>query len=64
MRELSALDFESILMSARWTLALAAIALIGGSLGVWRSRWPGRRAAAGSSTRRAHSSSCSRARLC
>ncbi|MGE4449971.1 amino acid ABC transporter permease [Castellaniella sp.] len=47
MRELSAMDFESMLMSARWTLALAAIALVGGSLGglavalarTARSRW-------------------------
>ena len=33
MRELSLLDFESLLLAARWTLALAAIALTGGSLG-------------------------------
>ncbi len=33
MRELALLDFESLLLAARWTLALSAIALVGGSLG-------------------------------
>lgn len=33
MRELSLMDFESMLLAARWTLALAAIALIGGCVG-------------------------------
>lgn len=33
MRDLSLIDFEAILLSARWTLALAAMALLGGGIG-------------------------------